>query len=128
MEGKAEKKGFDRQDLLQVIGVHGLDGLVSRVQPVRAFERRHETAESIPFLERFGQPLKDCDLALTAATFAGTKRDETEKVRNAQPLAPIFLRFSDFQQMRNRCISRAMAVFLMAEAVPQQRICRFTVP
>jgi hypothetical protein len=30
--------------------------------------------------------------------------------------------------MGNRCISRAIAGLLMAEAVPKQRFCRFTVP
>lgn len=76
-------------------------------------------AFSIPAFERFGQLMMKV---------AGTKRDETEKKRNLLPLTPIFLRFSDFQQMGNRCISRAIAGLLMAEAVPKQRFCRFTVP
>src|SRR5262249_39710418 len=105
-------------------------------QPLRAFEHRREIAEaielSIPAFERFRQPLKVRILELAGANLmmkvAGTERDETEKRRNLLSLNPIFLRLREFHQMGNRRIGRAIAAFLMAEAVPQQRICRFTVP
>ena len=35
----------------------------------------------------------------------GVERDLTEKIRDLQSLMPVFLRFGDFQQMRNRRIA-----------------------
>jgi len=43
------------------------------------------------------------------AMVPGAQRDEGEKERDLSPLMPVFVRFGDFQQVRNCRVSRAVA-------------------
>src|SRR5262249_60539713 len=74
--------------------------------------------------ERF----RDCVSFFVCVSPTGIGPTLTEKPRDLPPLMPVFLRFGDFQEMRDRRIGRAAAGLLMPELAPQERICRLVVP
>jgi hypothetical protein len=89
-----------------------IDRILSRscgVHPVG----RDGVSGPVPALARFG-PRSSPGLR---ATLARAKRDEAEKKRNLPPLAQVFLRFGDFQEMRNCRAGRTIATFLTVDII-----------
>jgi hypothetical protein len=57
---------------------------------------------------------------------AGAMRDEADKKRNL-PLTPAFLRFGDFQEVRNLSHRSRLPTFLINEIIAKERSCGFVI-